>query len=86
MHMRDYQGTHVIDGEVDPLAVGFIAATGLRTLEKAAIDQDGVVRIQLQAMATARGAGDGAVMEDAWHFRKHCSGPQFCNSVSLRRR
>lgn len=73
VHVGDHQGPHVIDGEVDPLAVRFIAATGLRTLEQATVDQDGVVRVQLQAMATSGGAGDGAVVEDARLLVRHHS-------------
>ena len=68
MDVGDDQRTHVVNREFDLVARGFVAAGGFGALEQAAIDQDRVVRIQLQPVAAAGGAVDGAVVEDVQGF------------------
>jgi hypothetical protein len=62
--MGDDQRAHIVEREFDLVARGFVAAAGFRALEQAAVDQDGVVCIQLQPVAAPGGAIDGAVVED----------------------
>jgi hypothetical protein len=62
--MGDDQRAHIVDREFDLVARGFVASGGFRALEQAAVDQDGVVGIQLQPVTASGGAVDGAVVED----------------------
>jgi hypothetical protein len=64
VHVGDDQGTHVLDRKLDFVARRLVVSAGFRALEEAAIDQDGVVGIDLKAVATAGGAVGGAVVED----------------------
>jgi hypothetical protein len=64
MDVGDDQRTHVLDREFDLVTRGFVAAGRFRALEQSAIDQDGVVGIQLQPVTASGGAVDGAVVED----------------------
>jgi hypothetical protein len=64
------------------MLAGFVAAAGFCALEQTAIDQDGVVGVQLQAVTAAGGALDCAVVGDV---QEACAGSEDSGASSSSR-
>lgn len=62
MDMGDDQGGDVVDREVDAVAFERVDLAVVGALEEAAVDQQGLVRGDLQAVAAAGDAGGAAVV------------------------